>query len=184
MYGVGESGSTLADPNTGPCWSLLLLFSLSEWRLRLILQPSPTSCTILDVLPSTAGGRLTVREQLPRPALQPVSLLPRRKPACVVTRKQSLEKTKIQSKPCFDIVIWMQAMLVDTSTQASRMRRLSFLNSAELEEGGELPLILSPNYPPPNVAQTHTKPHVENIKSEFQSSNQELSTSDQLPLTA
>ena len=39
VYGVGESGSTLADPNTGPCWSLLLLFSLSEWRLRLILEP-------------------------------------------------------------------------------------------------------------------------------------------------
>ena len=43
-------------------------------------------------------------------------------------------------------------------------------------EGGEVPLILSPNYPPPNTVQTHTKPHVEKIKSEFQSSNQELST--------
>ena len=75
-------------------------------------------------------------------------------------------------------------MLFDTLAQASRMRGLIFFNSAELEEGGELPLILSPNYPPPNVAQTHTKPHVEKIKSEFQSSNQELSTSDQLPLTA
>ena len=106
VYGVGESGSTLADPNTGPCWSLLLLFSLSEWRLRLILQPSPTSCTI-NVLPSAAGGRLTVREQLPPPALQPVSLLPRRKPACVVTRQQSLEKkTKIQSKPCFHFMTY------------------------------------------------------------------------------
>ena len=94
VYGVGESGSTLADPNTGPCWSLLLLFSLSEWRLRLILQPSPTSCTILDVLPTAAGRRLTVREQLPPPALQPVSLLPRRKPACVVTPRQSSEKLK------------------------------------------------------------------------------------------
>ena len=93
VYGVGESGSTLADPNTGPCWSLLLLFSLSEWRLRLILQPSPTSCTI-NVLPSAAGRRLTVREQLPPPALQPVSLLPRRKPACVVTPRQSSEKLK------------------------------------------------------------------------------------------
>ena len=85
------------------------------------------------------------------------------------------KRTKIQSKPCFDIVIWMQAMLFDTSEQSSRMRRLSFLNSAGLE-GGELPLILSPNYPPPNLAQTHTKPHVEKIKSEFQSSNQELTT--------
>ena len=92
VYGVGESGSTLADPNTGPCWSLLLLFSLSEWRLRLILQPSPTSCTI-NVLPSAAGRRLTVREQLPPPALQPVSLLPRRKPACVVTPRQSPENS-------------------------------------------------------------------------------------------
>ena len=97
VYGVGESGSTLADPNTGPCWSLLLLFSLSEWRLRLILQPSPTSCTI-NVLPSAAGGRLTVREQLPPPALQPVSLLPRRKPACVVTPQQSLEEKELKSK--------------------------------------------------------------------------------------
>ena len=102
VYGVGESGSTLADPNTGPCWSLLLLFSLSEWRLRLILQPSPTSCTI-NVLPSAAGRRLTVREQLP--ALQPVSLLPRRKPACVVTRRQSLEKLKSKANLAFTIVI-------------------------------------------------------------------------------
>ena len=93
VYGVGESGSTLADPNTGPCWSLLLLFSLSEWRLRLILQPSPTSCTI-NVLPSAAGGRLTVRGLLP--ALQPVSLLPRRKPACVVTPGIVGKKIKIQ----------------------------------------------------------------------------------------
>ena len=97
VYGVGESGSTLADPNTGPCWSLLLLFSLSEWRLRLILQPSPTSCTI-NVLPSAAGRRLTVREQLP--ALQPVSLLPRRKPACVVTLRQSPEN----SNPMQDVL--------------------------------------------------------------------------------
>ena len=53
VYGVGESGSTLADPNTGPCWSLLLLFSLSEWRqLRLILQPSPTT---MCSLPLPAG---------------------------------------------------------------------------------------------------------------------------------
>ena len=98
VYGVGESGSTLADPNTGPCWSLLLLFSLSEWRLRLILQPSPTSCTV-NVLPSAAGRRLTVREQLP--ALQPVSLLPRRKPACVVTPARVRKKLKSNADRAF-----------------------------------------------------------------------------------
>ena len=114
VYGVGESGSTLADPNTGPCWSLLLLFSLSEWRLRLILQPSPTSCTV-NVLPSAAGRRLTVREQLPLPALQPVSLLPRRKPACVVTPRQSPEKAQIQCRPCFQIAILMQVVLIVNS---------------------------------------------------------------------
>ena len=75
--------------------------------------------------------------------------------------------------PLYDI--WTQDMLFNRSEQSSPIRRLSFLNSAGLE-GGELPLILSPNYPPPNMAQTHTKPHVEKIKSEFQSSNQELST--------
>ena len=57
----------------------------------------------LYVLPSAAGRRLTVREQLP--ALQPVSLLPRRKPACVVTRRQSLEKLKSKANLAFTIVI-------------------------------------------------------------------------------
>ena len=34
----------------------------------------------------------------------------------------------------------------------------------KLCRNGELPLILSPNYPPPpNIVQTHTKPHLENI---------------------
>ena len=62
VYGVGESGSTLADPNTGPCWSLLLLFSLSEWRLRLILEPrqgSPThsQCAPLGCRQATDSSR-------------------------------------------------------------------------------------------------------------------------------
>ena len=104
VYGVGESGSTLADPNTGPCWSLLLLFSLSEWRLRLILEPRQGSPTLHHSLCAPLGCRRAT-DSSRAAAGSPASFSAAAAQACLRSNSRHSWK-KDKNTTCIEIVIY------------------------------------------------------------------------------